>query len=364
MTLSIDELQETIKTYNANDNSISKAAKQAGITTQTFAARLKVARARIPEGQQLKGISSLYDGDGTLKSQWVKTNVEANKQLDSFKNAIKALKKNIPQVKPKKSPKGSVKDLLSTYIITDYHLGCLAWEGETGEAWNTKHAENMLVDWFKKACDAAPDADTAILGQLGDFLHYDSLDAVTPSSGHPLDADARYQQVVEVGVRAVRRIVDILLDKHKKVHIIMAEGNHDIGSSVWLRMLFDTVYEKEPRVTVDNSHIPFYAYEWGNTSLFFHHGHKTRMAQVSSAMAGMFREIFGRTKYSYCHMGHLHHKDVKENHMMIVEQHPTLAAKDAYSTRGGYNSQRGASVITYSKEYGEVSRSIIRPEML
>ncbi len=74
--------------------------------------------------------------------------------------------------------------------------------------------------------------------------------------------------------------------------------------------------------------------------------------------------MFGRTKYSYAHMGHLHHIDVKENQMMVVEQHSTLAAKDAHSARGGYLSQRGASVITYSKHEGEVARATIRPEYL
>ena len=40
------------------------------------------------------------------------------------------------------------------------------------------------------------------------------------------------------------------------------------------------------------------------------------------------------------------------------------AAKDAHSTRGGYISNRGASVISYHKKYGEVSRCTIRPEMV
>lgn len=63
-------------------------------------------------------------------------------------------------------------------------------------------------------------------------------------------------------------------------------------------------------------------------------------------------------------MGHLHHVESKEDQLMIVEQHPTIAAKDAHATRGGYIAQRGASVITYSKSAGEVSRSTIRPEMI
>ena len=74
--------------------------------------------------------------------------------------------------------------------------------------------------------------------------------------------------------------------------------------------------------------------------------------------------MFGRTKYAYAHTGHLHHLDVKEDSLMIVEQHRTLAANDAYGARGGYLSGRDAKVITYAKEYGEVSRLTINSDML
>lgn len=42
----------------------------------------------------------------------------------------------------------------------------------------------------------------------------------------------------------------------------------------------------------------------------------------------------------------------------------TLAAKDAYAARGGWFSGRSTNVITYHKQYGEVSRQSISPEML
>jgi hypothetical protein len=74
--------------------------------------------------------------------------------------------------------------------------------------------------------------------------------------------------------------------------------------------------------------------------------------------------MFGRTKYAYAHTGHLHSIDVKENNLMIVEQHRTLAAPDAYAARGGWISGRDAKVITYHKEFGEVSRITINSDML
>ena len=156
----------------------------------------------------------------------------------------------------------------------------------------------------------------------------------------------------------------MLLQKHQKVHVIMADANHDPVSQIWLREWFSVLYENEPRISVDKSPNPYNAYEFGQTVLFFHHGHKRKVANVSEVFAARFREIFGRTKHAYAHMGHLHSIDIKENNLMIVEQHRTLAPADAYAARGGWLSGRDAKVITYHTQYGEVSRLTINSDML
>jgi hypothetical protein len=144
----------------------------------------------------------------------------------------------------------------------------------------------------------------------------------------------------------------------------MAEGNHDPASSIWLREWLHAMYEDEKRVTVDLSPDPYYCYEHGQTSLFFHHGHRRKPTNIDTVFAAKFREVFGRTKHSYGHMGHLHHRDVKESNLMVVEQHRTLAASDAYASRGGWMSKREAQVITYDRTHGEVGRVVINPEMV
>ena len=144
----------------------------------------------------------------------------------------------------------------------------------------------------------------------------------------------------------------------------MAEGNHDPASSIWLRELFSALYSNNPRVDVELSPDPYYCFEHGKTSLFFHHGHKKRVANIDDVFVAKFRDVFGRTKFSYAHMGHLHHKQVKESNLMVVEQHRTLSSNDAYASRGGWITGRDASCITYSKMFGEVGRVTINPDML
>lgn len=362
-----DEIKkQTIAALEEAGGNAAAAARAMGIPERTFRDRVKrsLPPSYIPDGQKLKGTSTLYDMEGNERLTWVKTTADLDRQLEIIKEAAEAFKGSIGKENPSKAKPQCQSDLASVYVLTDYHLGQLSWADETGEDWNIHLAEDLLVGWFKRAIEAAPASYTGVLAQLGDFLHYDSLEALTPTSKHVLDADSRYALMVRVAIRALRRIISMMLEKHERVHIIMAYGNHDLTSSVWLReMLFDK-YSAEPRVTVDNSATPFYVFEHGLTSLFFHHGHKRKLGELSQTFAALYRDIFGRTKYSYAHMGHLHHIASKEDGLMLVEQHPTLAAKDAHSAFGGYVSNRGACVITYSAKYGEVSRVTIRPEMV
>ena len=318
----------------------------------------------VPDGFGIKGVSTLYTG-GEVKSQWVKSQIDPQKQREVYEAAIQAMASSIPKEKGVKKPTIGVKeDLLSLYVLTDYHLGMLAWGEETGADWDIKIAEDLLVAWFLSAVQMGPKTKVGILGQLGDLLHYDGMEAVTPASKNILDADSRFQKVVRVAIRAFRRIIREMLKHHEQVHIIHAEGNHDPASSIWLRELFSALYEDEPRVTVELSADPYYCYEFGDTSLFFHHGHKKKLTAIDEVFVAKFREVFGRTHHSYAHMGHYHHKHVLETTLMEVEQHRTLASPDAYASRGGWISGRSATKINYHKDYGEVGRFLITPEMV
>jgi hypothetical protein len=352
---------------------IKAAADSIGISERNLYEQIRRIRQRaaekgftphVPNGHIVSGVSTLVR-DGEAIVQWVKTRADAEEQRKLIEEARQAMIESLPREKPVSiKSKNQDDSLLNLYVITDYHIGMKAWGEETGADWDTRIAEDLLASWFSAAIRMAPNAGTAVLAQLGDFLHWDGIEAVTPAHRHLLDADTRFQKLVRVAIRSTRRIVRELLKKHERVHLILAEGNHDPAGSMWLRELFAAWYEDEPRVTVDQSPDPYYCYEFGLTSLFFHHGHKRKMDKVDDVFVAKFREVFGRTRYSYGHMGHLHHNKVLETNLMHVEQHQTLAAPDAYASSNGWMSGRSAKVVTYSKEHGEVGRITLTPEML
>ena len=319
----------------------------------------------VPDGFIAKGVSTYYDREGKPTGQWVKASIDAERQQEIFREAVDAMANDLPRLTPIVAPEQFNADLMTLYTLTDAHIGMLAWHRENMQAdWDLSIAETVIVGCFELIVKSSPDSETAVLNQLGDLLHYDGLSAVTPTSGHVLDADGRFTKMVEVAVRVLRRIISMLLAKHKHVHIILAEGNHDMASSVWLRTMFKALYENEPRITVDDSALPYYAYEFGEVMLTFHHSHLKKFSSMREVVPAMFAEIWGRTKKRYCHTGNYHHTKEEEHAGMKVFQHPTLAARDAYASRGAWFSDREVCSITYHRKFGQGLRVYACPEML
>lgn len=321
---------------------------------------------KIPDGYKLKGFSDMRtNSEG--KPIWYKVDQDKERQVELMQEMITALQKELPVYQISDIATKSIRneDLLNCYVLSDYHLGMLAWADQTGdEDWNTEKAEQVLYKWFELAIQKAPDAEKCLFIQLGDFTHHDNQTGTTPKSGHVLDVDVPMNMVVNVAIRAMHNIIHMLAKKYAHVQVIVVDGNHDETGSKWLSGGLAYSYQDCTNVTIDNSPKSYFCYEWGDVSIFSHHGHIKKIGTVAEALASMFRDVFGRTKLSYCHMGHYHHAEVKENSLMIVEQHRTLSAKDNYASQGGYSSGRSAVVITYDKHSGEVARQTVSRDMV
>lgn len=369
--------EQYIKAYQTANENTSEAARQLGkgrSTVKDTVLRVKHRAANkertehinaVPEGFDIKGVSTLYNEEGGVSAQWVKTDRNAQRQFEAIEKAVASLATELPKAPRIPIPKKVCADLCTLYTFTDYHLGMFAWAEESGEDWDLKIAEKTLNSSLDQMAQGSPDSELAILNIQGDFLHWDGLDAVTPMNKHVLDADTRFDKLVELGITLCITATERLLNKHKKVRVLICEGNHDLASSVWLRKCLKTVFSKNPRVEVDDTAFPYYAYLHGETMLGFHHGHKKKNKQLPGLFASepRYREMWGKASYCYIHTGHLHsaEQDMAEDGGAIVERHPTGAPRDAYATRGGWVSRRGMRAITYDKIKGEVSRITVAP---
>lgn len=320
----------------------------------------------VPDGFVAKGVSTLYDKKGDVSAQWVKSSADEQKQREFQEAAFEALSKELPKTAPVKLKSDVEEQLCNVYTLTDLHIGMLAWEKETGAPWDLKEAQKVVTGAWQKAIEMSPKSKSCIISLLGDTLHFDGMEAVTPASGHILDTDSRFPKVVAAAVNLIRSIIESALQNHEQVHLIIAEGNHDPASSVWLRTMFQALYEDETRLTVDDTVAPYYAYEHGDVMLGFHHGHKINGKTGANRLAMYFASTNawqGKT-HRYISTGHLHHENLTELPGCFVVQHATLSSKDAYASRGGYVGTRSMSSATYHKQYGKVSEVTVTPEMI
>lgn len=360
--------------------SMRRAAKELGVGESTVRGamfRLKAFAAgqgwapehsmtrTVPDGFKVARISTNYREDGSVGQQWVIGTPDKERQDELLREAFAAMADELPRQKPINPPDQTFANLANVYTLTDCHVGMLAWEKENLEGnWDLEIAERTLSGCFEYMVNSSPAARVGIVAQLGDWLHSDGLAAVTPTSGHLLDQDGRFPKVVKAAIRILRRVVNYALTRHEQVIVLMAEGNHDLASSVWLRAMFQALYENEPRVTVIDSELPYYVYQHGKTMLAWHHGHLKKNDQLPILFASQFPQAWGATTLRYAHCGHRHHVEEKEHSGMTVIQHSTLAQRDAYASRGGWMSVRQCTAITYHAEFGQVSRVTVTPEML
>jgi hypothetical protein len=364
---------EIIETAKANDFRVRTTAKiiakKYDLSTEglrKFVIKVVKGLSQVTTDLNSRGISSEMFTHGWIKTKDGSYFIKNGNSIIAIQDAIDEMKADIVPYQPQQfnNPTGLDTNLINQYTLTDFHLGMMAWGEETGADWDTKIAEETLIKYFQIAIELSPKSEKAIFAQIGDFLHWDGLDAVTPQNRHLLDADTRFTKLVRVAIRVIRQVITMLLEKHQTVYVIMAEGNHDTASSVWLREMLASFYADEPRLIIDTNPDPYYCITFGKVALFYHHSHLSGVQKLDTVLVSKFKKEFGVSEFVYAHTGHLHHLKQLETNLMVIEQHRTLASKDAYSSRGGWGSGRDSKVITYHKDFGEVARNTINFAML
>lgn len=370
-TISDNDLIEAVK----NAGSHRKAAKALGLNARTVDRRMAKLRVRgyspehhmtkiVPEEYLVQGVSSLYDAAGNLKQQWVKSRLDGDALEKMLRTAIDASISDLPKLPRRKAVGQYLSHLMTCYPIGDAHIGMRAWAEECGDDWDLAIAERVQCGAMDMLVQSSPATEKATIINLGDWFHYDSMISQTPRSGHALDSDGRYAKIIRVGIKVMRQCIESALTKHKTVHVINVIGNHDETGALWLASALAHIYENEPRVTVETSPSLFSYFEFGRNLVGLHHGHTCKPDKLPGVMAADRPEAWGRTKHRYWWLGHVHHQSVKEYPGVTVETFNTLAVKDAYATAGGWRSQENMKAILLHKEFGEVGRHTVNPQML
>lgn len=332
--------------------SIRKRAARLGYSPQHDMTRT------VPDGFSVSGVSTMYDADGNVRAQWVKSKQEREMLLKATMDAaIEIFSEHDMKVPKIAKPKTSTKDLLSVYPMGDPHVGMYAWAEETGEDFDLKIAERNLTTAVEKLVADSPASEQALIVNVGDFFHSDSMDNRTKRSGHALDVDSRWTKVLRVGIRAMRQCIEACLRKHAKVHVINEIGNHDDHTAQVLTLALAMAYENNPRVTFDENPGRFHYFRFHDILIGVTHGDTVKPDKLGGIMATDRPEDWGATKRRYWYTGHIHTRNVFEVPGCEVESFRTLAGKDAWTASMGYRSGRDMYCIVHHKNYGEIARN-------
>lgn len=311
-----------------------------------------------PLGFSVKGVSTLYDSEGNISGQWVKTAKDQGD--DSLAKVLDALSAVADVWKGKAEPIQAPDtvlqdDILAVYVMGDPHIGLFAWADETGNNHDLKMGSEDLFTAVDHLVHVAPAAKNALVVTVGDTFHADSKNNTT-TGGTPVDTDTRWPKVLKTGVRTFRRLIDRALEKHEHVTVVCSLGNHDWHSSIMLSICLAQFYENEPRVTVDTSPAKFHKFRFGKNLIGITHGDTTKIADLGEVMAVDWPADWGETDYRFWLTGHIHHKTVTELRGCVVESFRTLAPSDAWHKGKGYRSGQDMNCLVFHKDWGQINR--------
>lgn len=342
------------------------AAAAIGVAESTLRMSLKALRRKVQmrstEEDTLVGATStstLCDGDGNVKLQWVKRDLKKGALEDAIRGFVEELAQGVAGASPDVPlPALAMEELLAVYPVGDAHYGMRADSRETGDGdWDLEIAARTHEAAVKHLMQITPPAAHALLLNVGDGLHTNGSNNQT-FAGTPLDVDTRYGKVLQEAAMSFVRCILTLLEKHQHVTVWCMRGNHDYDSSLALQIALKFYFNNNPRVTVDDGTSLYKYLRFGKVLIGSHHGHGAKAADLPMIMAADRPKDWGDTAHRVWHCGHIHHKQVLKDYTgCTVETHRTLARQDAWHAGQGYRSKKDMSVIVYHREFGELQRS-------
>ncbi|XAI97391.1 hypothetical protein [Leptolyngbya phage Lbo-JY46] len=255
----------------------------------------------------------------------------------------------------KKTPK---RNKLLEISIPDIHFGKLAHADETGEDYDIKIAEER----FKSAVNdllSKVNLNTVerIFFPIGnDLINFDNKKNTTVNLT-PQDSDSRFFKVL----RTVKRVLVETIDYLSTIAItdvMVVPGNHDETITFTIGEILDAYYHNNENVNIYNSPKLRKYYEFGKVAIQLTHGDKESHLMLGSIFANEEPELWGRTLYRYCQLGHFH-KSKKISFIQVdeypgfeVQIIPSLSGTDAFHASRGYNSLKRAKAFLFDPEKG------------
>jgi hypothetical protein len=254
----------------------------------------------VSTGEVLKGSSTLYDDEGNVKLQWVKTDVEKQVMMDTIKELVNKYVEELPKFKKKKFlHENSSDDLLAVYPLGDPHVGMKAYKDEAGDDWDLATSQAVFCGIFDRLVKTAPHCKKAVIVNLGDYFHRDNTAGITERGKNILDTDGNYLMMVDTGIKIMLQMIKSALEHHESVKVITIIGNHDDTGAMFLQAALKHMFEDEPRVEIDCTSSVFQYFQHGKCFFGVHHGHTCKADKLPLVMASDKPKEWGDSLFRY-----------------------------------------------------------------
>jgi hypothetical protein len=252
--------------------------------------------------------------------------------------------------------------------LMDTHLGKLAWEPETGRAYNIEIAERMywtaLEDLLSRASHLKPKKILFVVGN--DLLHTDILGRTT-TSGTPQDSNVVWKQgfvhARTLMVRAIERLRELA-----PVDVAVVNGNHDTMAVFYLGELLAAHFRRTPDVKVDSRPTQRKYVHFGENLIGLTHGNLEREKFLALLMAQEQKGAWAVTRHREWHLGHYHVSRrrmyvprscgalvMDDTQGVMVRIIPSLASPDAWFASMGYDGKLAAEAYYWHEHDGCVA---------
>lgn len=368
----LTEFEQTVLDSYLKTGNKTETARKLGITRNAVRGAIGriehkgeapwLSRAPLPEHMALQKSTVMYNAAGEVEREWRRL-IPTAEAMKEFVEGLCDKVKGVAKVKARKPKKGDGEEILFEIDIFDPHVGLYADERETLDSnYDCDIAAKRMVEAVEDLASRSTRPKKCVLVFGGDSTHQDGFQAKTEHSGNLLDADTRYQRVIQYLIKASRECVSIAASIAESVEIVVLKGNHSRVTDCWLAQVLNAYYCECPNITVQIEHSPRSKMVWGDNLIVWAHGDRVPANKWPMIIAAEFSKDWGQTKHRYLRCGHIHSQKtiapviVQEQSGIIVEFCPALCAADSWHSDSGYvGNQRGASAVEYHKKKGRIT---------
>lgn len=268
-----------------------------------------------------------------------------------FAEAVREALEDVCPLPPLQRPASPRNKLCNAIALADLHVG--AEYGDPG-------FEGMFKSVVDDLVSRLPEAEKAVVIELGDLLDANDHKGVTPASGNHCDVIRENPLKNTVtAINLCRYLIQRLAERHSEVEFHLLRGNHDETAYIGVMVALGEHFRETDHVNIVVSDDEFRVVSWGKCAIFPHHGDKAKWPELKDVFADQFPDEWAAAKaWRAIWTAHFHHDRLRDLIGVVCEHFRTLRAPTKWAQRLGLFSRGSLTAYTLHKEAGPVHKTM------